>query len=141
MIGSVDRRSTALCTEMVEKLALHHEHLFVGIDGLDECEEPERRQTLVMIHSILKASKTTRNVRILLTSRKENDIDTSLRSASRLEIRPYHLEKDIGNYVRVRALRLAEKFSIPAEQQKTTIADISSRPQGLYILALCVFRS
>ena len=143
MIGSIDRRSdstNALCTEMLENLALHHEQLFIGIDGLDECQEPERRQILVTINNVLKASKTVRNVRIFLTSRKEKDIDTSLRSASRLEIRPYHLEKDIRDYVRVRVRDLSEKFLIPVEQQKTITADIAQRPHGLYTLAPCVFK-
>ncbi len=116
---------------MLEKVALHHEQLFLGIDGLDECQEPERRQTLLMIHRLLKASKTKRNIHVFLTSREEKDIRTSLRSASRLEIRSYHLEKDIKDYVRVRALHLSKKFSIALERQRTITADIARRSDGL----------
>ena len=134
IIGRVSRPSDStneLCTEMLEKVALHHEHLFIGFDGLDECKEQERRQTFLMIHGLLRASKTKGNIRIFLTSRrKEKDIDISLRSASRLDIRPHHLKKDIEGYVRVRTLDLSKKFSIVPERQKIMIADIARRSQG-----------
>lgn len=134
MIGSVNRRPDSTkkwCTEMLENVALHHEQLFIGIDGLDECQEPERGQTLVMIHNLLKASKIKRNIRIFLTSRKEKDIGASLRSASRLDIRPYHLENDIKEYVRVRVLDLSKKFPIDPERQRTIGGNIARRSHGL----------
>ena len=126
---------------MLEKVALHHEQLFLGIDGLDECQEPERRQTLLMIHKLLKASKTERNIRVFLTSRKEKDIDISLRSASRLEIRSYHLEKDIKDYVQRRARHLSEKFSITPELQTTIITDIAKRSHGLWTTTLHISKN
>ena len=117
---------------MFEKIALHHEHLFIGIDGLDECQELERRQTLLMIHSLLKGSKIENNIRIFLTSRKERDISNSLRFAIQLEIRPYHLEKDIKGYVTARALDLSKKFSITLERQGSIVADLTRRSQGMW---------
>ena len=126
---------------MLEKVALHHEQLFIGIDGLDECQEPERRQTFSMIHNLLKASKLKRSIRIFLTSRKEKDIVISLRSASRLDMRPYHLEKDIRDYVRLRVLDLSEKFSLAPERQRTITADIARRSHGLWTLTVHFFSS
>lgn len=134
MIGSITRRpnsTNALCTKLLETIALHHEQLFIGIDGLDECREPERRQILSMLHNIIKASGPTRNVRVFLTSRKERDIGLSLRSASRLEIRPHHLVNDIKDYVRVRVRELGRIFEISLEQQMQIIEDIAERPHGL----------
>ena len=130
---SVNRRPDStndLCAEMLEKIALHHDQLFIGIDGLDECQELERQQLLSMIHNLLKASKITGKIRVFLTSRREKDIVISLRSASRLELRPYHLEKDIRNYVKVRVQHLGDKFSIALERQRTIVTDIASRSQG-----------
>lgn len=127
---------------MLEGIALHHEHLFIGIDGLDECEEQERKQTLLMIDGLLRASKPKGNIRIFLTSRrKEKDIETSLRSASRLDIRPHHLKKDIEAYVRVRTLDLSKKFSIVPERQKIIVADIARRSQGLWAIIIHIFQS
>ncbi len=126
---------------MLEKVALHHEQLFLGIDGLDECQEPERRQTLLMIHKLLKASKTKRNIHVFLTSRKEKDISISLRSVSQLEIRSYHLEKDIKDYVRVRALQLSKKFSIALERQRTLTVDVARRSHGLWSTILRISKN
>lgn len=134
IFGDVNRRPDSkkdLCTGMLETIALHHEQLFLGIDGLDECQEPERRQTLLMIRDLLKASKVKRNIRVFLTSRKEKDIGNLLRSPSRLDIRPYHLEKDIKDYVRVRMLVLSKKFPIPLERQRTIGGNIARRSHGL----------
>jgi hypothetical protein len=137
VIGSVERHpssTSGLCFNMLEKLAVHHEQLFIGIDGLDECGEPERRVILHMIHKILQSSQNSRNVRIFLTSRKEKDIDVSFRSAHRLEIRHYHLEKDIMGYVQVRVQHLSKKFSICVEHQKRIVADITKRSHGMCVL-------
>ena len=126
---------------MLEKVALHHEQLFIGIDGLDECQEPERRQTLSMIHNLLKASKLTRSIRMFLTSRKEKDIDNSLRPASRLEIRPFHLKKDIDNYVQLRVHDLSKKFAIDPERHRSIMTNIARRSQGLWATALDILES
>lgn len=119
-----------LCTEILKKLAEHHDQLIVGIDGLDECEEPEKRPVLAMIDSILKATKATGNVRFILTSRKEPVIERSLRSASALEIRPHHVERDIKIYIRLRASKLGEMYSFDAERQQQITTEISNRSQG-----------
>ena len=122
--------TSEVCLEMLENLALHHEHLFIGIDGLDECVESDRRTVLHMIHKLLQNSKVLRNIRIFITSRKEKDIDTSLRSAHRLEIRHYHIEKDILKYVQVRVRSLSRKFPIKVEDQTRVSVDITERSRG-----------
>lgn len=134
MIGSVERHQSStndLCFNMLEKLAVHHEQLFIGIDGLDECGKQERQMILQMIHNILQRSHNSRNVRVFLTSRKEKDIAESLSSAHRLELRHYHLEKDIRGYVQVRVQHLSKKFSIPIERQSRIVADITKRSHGM----------
>lgn len=144
VIGSVNRTTNStntLCIELFTTIALYHEQLFIGIDGLDECQESERQQMLSMIHNILKATKANRNVRVFLTSRKERDIGNSLRFASRLEIRPHHLDKDIQHYVQRRVLDLGRKFELSIEHQKPIIADIAGRSRGICSRALCEFDS
>lgn len=123
--------SGRLCTHILTKLAEYHDQLVIGIDGLDECEEPEKRPILVMIDSILKATKARRNVRFFLTSRKEPVIERSLRSAIALEIRPRHLETDIKSYVRLRTSELGEMYSMDAERQQWITTEISRRSHGM----------
>lgn len=118
---------------MLENLAAHHEQLFIGIDGLDECGEQERQKILQMIHKILQRSHNSRDVRVFLTSRKEKDIAESLSSAHRLELRDHHLEKDIMGYVQVRVQHLSKKFSIDVEHQSRIVADITKRSHGMCV--------
>lgn len=139
MIGSVERHSSStsgLCFDMLEKLAIRHEQLFIGIDGLDEYAEPERHVILQMIHNILQTSDNSRNVRVFLTSRMEKDIKDSLSSAHRLEIRHYHMEKDIMSYVRVCVHHLSAKFSLHAKDSSHIAADIATRSHGTCMLSI-----
>lgn len=139
MIARVERHPSStsrMCSDMLEKLALHHEQLFIGIDGLDECGEPERQLILEMIQRVLQNSQNIRNIRFFLTSRKERDIDMSFRSGHRLEIRPYHIKQDIMNYVQLRVESLSKKFSMRIEHEKRITADITTRSHGLFSLSL-----
>ena len=128
--GEPTLRSTRLCTNILTKLAEYHDQLIIGIDGLDECEEPEKGLVLEMIDSISKATRATRNVRIILTSRKEPVIERSLRSAVSLEIKPHHLERDIKSYVQVRTSKLGELYAMDAQRQKRITVKVSQRSQG-----------
>ena len=128
--GEPTLRSTKLCMQTLTKLAEYHDQLVIGIDGLDECEESEKRPTLALINSIVKATEATRNVRFFLTSRKESLIERSFRSAIGLEIRPHHVDRDIKTYVRVRTSELGQLFSMDAERQQWITAEVSQRSHG-----------
>ena len=122
--------SGQLCTHILTKLAEYHDQLVIGIDGLDECEEPEKRPILALMDSILRATKATRNVRFFLTSRKDPVIERSLRSAIALEIRPHHVETDIKSYVRFRTSELGETYSMGAERQQRIATKVTNRSHG-----------
>lgn len=128
--GEPTLRSTNLCTKILEKLAEHHNQLIIGIDGLDECEESEKRLVLIMIQSISRVTKVARNVRFFLTSRREHVIEKSLSSAIALEIKPHHLERDIKIYVRARTSELGGRFSLNTERQQWITAEVSQRSHG-----------
>ena len=133
LIGIFNPHSSSTNTlwkSLLENLALHHEQLFIGIDGLDECEGSERKQLLSTIHGINNAAGHSKNVRIFLTSRKEKDIRDMLSSATTLDIRPHHIEKDIAYYVRGRVSELGKKFELSEEHQRSITVDIKSRPRG-----------
>ena len=129
--GEPTLRSARLCTHILTKLAEYHDQLVIGIDGLDECEESEKRPVLDMIDSILKATRAVRNVRLLLTSRKESAIEKSLRSAISFEIKPHHLERDIKSYVQVRTSKLGELYAMDVKRQQRITMEVSQRSQGM----------
>lgn len=128
--GSRLSNTTATYRELVETIAMNHEYLIIGIDGLDECEESERRNIMLMIENILRVSHKEQNVKFFLTSRTEKDIKLSLSSAIRLNVEPQHIERDIQTYIRVRCSELAKKFTLNSGKERDIISRISSRPEG-----------
>lgn len=122
--------TTATYRELVETIAMNHEYLIIGIDGLDECEESERRNIMLMIENILRVSHKEQNVKFFLTSRREKDIELSLSSAIRLNVEPRHIERDIRTYIRVRCSELVKKFVLNSGEERNIISKISSRPEG-----------
>ena len=122
--------SPALCNEILETLAAHCDRLFLGIDGLDECDESDRCKVLAAIDRTLKVSEQRRNVRVFLSSRKEKSIENLLSSTNRLELRARHLENDIRSYVQTRVLVLAQKFKLIPEHQKRLTEDTVLRAHG-----------
>lgn len=128
--GSRLSNTTATYRELIETIAMNHEYLIIGIDGLDECEESERRNIMLMIENILRVSHKEQNVKFFLTSRREKDIQLSLSSAIRLNVEPQHIERDIRTYIRVRCSELVKKFALNSGEERNIISKISSRPEG-----------
>lgn len=122
--------TTATYKELIETIAMNHDYLVIGIDGLDECEESERRHIMLMIENILRVSHKEQNVKFFLTSRREKDIKRSLSSAIQLNIEPQHIEKDIRTYIKVRCSELVKKFALNSKEERNIISKISSRPEG-----------
>jgi hypothetical protein len=123
--------SPRLLQELLEELCKIHDLLFVCIDGLDECELHERSLILSLIGSITKASKTERNVRFFLTSRKEVDIEKCLGGAAiRLNIKSNHVESDIISYIKTQTAKLRVKFGFSLAREQEFLHRLSSRPQG-----------
>lgn len=115
---------------ILENISTSHSHLFIGIDGLDECEEDERRSILSLVEHILKACKTQTNIKIFVASQRMKDLEYSLASATRFNIKDYHIRQDIQSYVLTRFLQLSKKFKFSPEENESILTEISSRPKG-----------
>ena len=135
-VGSGERHPTIFKTyhDILENLATTHNLLFIGIDGLDECEGVDRQLILNLMHKILKASSSTANVKVFLTSQRMNDINESLRSAVRFDIKHSHVSQDIQNYVHTRSSDLCRKFGYGPEKQTILTSGILSKPDGVFTL-------
>jgi hypothetical protein len=132
MIASSERHvnSQILLQDLLEELCTNHELLFICIDGLDECDQSERGLLLSLIGRITRASSAEQNVRFFVTSRKETDIERSLNSAIRLNIKPQHVEHDIGQYVKNQTARLRDRFGLGVGEEQDVRKDLLSKPQG-----------
>ena len=117
-------------TDILKNISTTQDLLFIGIDGLDECEQEDRRLIISLIENLSKSLSPQADVKFLLTSQRIKDLDDSLKSATRFDIRHHHVKQDIQNYVHIRSCQLFRKFPLGPERQKAVTIDICSRPKG-----------
>jgi len=123
-------KDSSIYMPMLKEILLTHDSLYVGIDGLDECPEQERKILSDLIMIISAGENSHVGVRALVTSRKEKDLEKHLCSAAILDIKPQNLEYDITAYVRMEVSQLSRTFSFSSEREKSVSREICTRPQG-----------
>jgi hypothetical protein len=99
---------------IIQALIQCYDLVFIGIDGLDECEQSERSALLSLVESLVHPSEAETNVKVFLTSRAEIDIERSLGSSTRIHLKSQNLFADIQVYVNTRAIEL-RRFELTSE--------------------------
>lgn len=115
---------------ILKHIASTHDQLYIGIDGLDECEQEDQQLILLLLRHILDESTPNANIKIFLASRWMKEIEDSLRSVFRFKIRGQHIRQDIRDYVHIRTRCLGEKFGLNLERQKSISTEICHRSEG-----------
>lgn len=113
--------------DILRPLLTSHNLLYLGIDGLDECEKEDRRWILMLLEEI---SKFEGNIKLFITSQRIKDIEKSLETSLRFEIKSRHLRSDIQNYVNIRSVELCDRYGLGDEKRYSIIKDICSRSEG-----------
>lgn len=121
---------------ILKHIASAHDQLYIGIDGLDECEQEDRRLILLLLRHILDESSSYANIKIFLASRWMKEIEEPLKSVLRFNIKGQHIRHDIRDYVHIRTHRLGEKFGLNVEKQRSISTEICHRSEGKWCL-LC----
>ncbi len=128
--GELRPKNPSFFLQVIEEILLNHDSLYIGIDGLDECPEKDRKLLSDLIMAASKAHTAHGNVKIFVTSRKEKDLDKSLGSIARLNIKPQNLESDITAYVSMKVSLLSQKFNFSQAREQSIAAEICDRPKG-----------
>lgn len=134
-VDSGERHPTTFKTyeRILEHITSTHDLLFIGIDGLDECEKDDRRLILSLLDHVLKVSSPQAKIKIFLASQKMNDLENMLKLALRFDIKHYHIQHDIENYVHRRASQLCDNFDLSPEMQSSIAAKTSNRSEGKHV--------
>lgn len=142
-VNSGERHPSTFKTygSILEHMTSTHDSLFIGIDGLDECEKEDRCLILSLLAHVLKVSSPQAKIKIFLTSQRMNDLENSLKSAIRFEIKNHHVKQDIEYFVHKRALQLCDKFSLSLGKKNSITARISNRSEGNRVLFECDYLS
>lgn len=92
--------------ELLEKLICGTEPTYMIVDGLDECEESQRKEIL---ETIICLSQKCSNLRVLFSSRREVDIDRVLQGICQIVPVDQHNRGDIQSYVTVQLQEICQK--------------------------------
>lgn len=115
---------------------------FIIVDALDECPQAagERRKLLKFIEAIMNLHMN--GLHVFVTSRKEGDIDKSLRTMGQFGpfgIQNANVDKDILSHVKFEIEQDVIMQKWPTVLQEEVEAYVESRAQGMWVDILVFF--
>lgn len=135
-------RSLQLAKKLFEDFCSIPEKIFIIIDGLDECEQVERKQLLEFLIEIVTQCDTVEpgKLRIMIVSQDYVDIRRALKSSSVTKIVPKIVsmsasdnENDIHSYVRIWVDRIATNNEPFDNEAKEYLRNLTvARAKGKY---------
>jgi hypothetical protein len=110
--------------------------IMVVIDALDECEHKYSREKLIALLA-KEAVHLPSNVRIVVTSRAEPDIESAFKDESHILMQEVESanESDISTFIQHRLAKIAKKNDLVQWPRATDIDALVARAAGLFIWA------
>ena len=116
--------------ELLSSMVQCYNHILIGIDGLDECEPAERKQTITLLRSLLDSSEHGSKLKVLVSSCAEKDIERSLGVCISLRLKAQDLSAAIESYVRMRLVDLNQTFRFSTARLEHIVLQISNESAG-----------
>jgi hypothetical protein len=88
--------------EILQSMVQCFDRVFIGIDGIDECELAERKQITSLLRTLTQPSDQGRAVKCFVFGCAERDIEQSLIHCNRLDLKNKHMTGGIEHYVNTR---------------------------------------
>ena len=107
-----------------------YDRVFIGVDGLDECEPAERKQITSFLRHPARNAESDCFTRIFISSCAEKDLERQLRDVQRFVVKQDHLTPSINHYVSARLAKMNEKFHFKPEKLDDVASRISARADG-----------
>ena len=112
-------------------------HKYIILDALDECTD--REDFITFIHELVDLQKG--GLRIIITSRREKDIEEQLGSIANynVNIQSAIVDEDIRIYVRDRLATDIKLKKWPGKVQEEIISVLTEKADGMYVYYLKAF--
>lgn len=112
-------------------------HKYIILDALDECTD--REDFITFIHELVYSQK--KGLRIIITSRREKDIEEQLGSIANynVNIQSAIVDEDIRIYVRDRLATDSKLKKWPGKVQEDIITVLTEKADGMYVYYLKAF--
>ncbi|PMD14292.1 hypothetical protein NA56DRAFT_393481 [Hyaloscypha hepaticicola] len=136
--------SQSLCTELLsiavgsisKNISIH-----MIIDGLDECENKERKIIISEITKLLKKDPQPGRIRVMFVSQPETTIRSLLRTATIVRISESDNAKDIAEYTRPWCLEIQRQFKIDDEKRDLIRTLVCESAGGMFLFAKLVLQN
>jgi ankyrin repeat domain-containing protein 50 len=122
---------TACETQILESINIYPKTTLV-LDALDECDPHSRSRLIETIDLFL--SKSSKPLKIFISSRPDGDIRDCFRSRPNIEIQATHNHKDIEKYVNGMIIKHRRWKKMPTPLQENIVKTLLDRSQGMYDL-------
>ena len=124
------------CLSLLHKLSLASP-LTIVIDAIDECSPSERHQLFKVLHGVIATSANI--VKILIASREEDDIASTIGETLGLRVSAKHNANDIANYIPIRVREAIQRGRLlpgvdPSKFEQRIVETLIAKSQGM-----CVF--
>lgn len=143
--GDTKLESLDLCKELLGVLVKNEPTKYLVVDGIDECEEPDRKEFLEIILDLVRQcdQREPGSLRLVIFSREEPDIKKRLAGPNTIQIMPDDVGQDIENFVEFHSRRLQEKFQdFLTEDLRVKIQDrVVNLADGMFLFAFLVMRN
>jgi hypothetical protein len=114
---------------------------FIIIDGIDECEQKERRAILNFFVSAINNCEPGK-IRGFFISQELNDIKTALHNPEILRLNEEYSKLDIRNYTMKRASDIQERFRLmPDEARDHIVQLVCEGSDGMFLFAKLVLEN
>ncbi|CEJ81552.1 hypothetical protein VHEMI01673 [[Torrubiella] hemipterigena] len=137
---SGEQLSQALLQKLLQNMIVQCRDVWIVLDGLDECNTRGLHTSDSVLLWIKKLSSPPSNLHVLVTSRPENDIKSSIEAwASTDEIvslQPDLFADDIGIYIHTRVKQL-DRWRGSPDIQKLVASTLNERADGMFRWAAC----
>lgn len=128
--------------ELIISLVEVRKTTYIIIDGLDECEEPERKMLLSSMDKMIKLAKST--VKVFIASRDEVNIKGQLKGGPHLQLTTSKTEDDIDFYIETIVNERAGDLicgAAPGELLTLIKDKLGSGAEGMYVwLIMMLYR-
>ncbi|KAI1629298.1 hypothetical protein EDD37DRAFT_616633 [Exophiala viscosa] len=143
-LGNQLSPSEKACRTMLRMMVLTLDKIFLIIDGLDECEQQDRKLLLSFLAELVSECdvQDPGKLRVLLVSRDEPDIRRSLPDFVQIAVKPADNERDIKHFINGWRQRIQAKFEELEEADLDYICTSTlNRAEGMFLFAKLVMEN
>lgn len=131
--GELTLVSTSLAKQLLEMFCQKIHKQYIIIDGLDECDESERKLILQFFTSMIDRydMKEPGRIRVLFISQDMDDIGKALSTAAVIALGPSDNENDIRSFVLTETRKIQLKHDLDNHQVEYIVDSTCRRAKGI----------